>query len=83
MQDKPESFHHQCKQSLASRGQLVHSQELHQQTIQLNHIAFETHTCQQDFISTKQHEIQFLKNTTNHILSTLTHIPRAISTFDS
>lgn len=52
MQDKPGSFHRQCKQSLASRVPLVHSQELHQQTIQLSHIAFEIHTCHQDFIST-------------------------------
>jgi hypothetical protein len=54
MQDKPESFHHQCKQSLASQEPLVHSQELHQQTNQLNHIAFETHTYQQDFITTRK-----------------------------
>jgi len=51
MEDKPESFHRQCKKSLAFEEQPEHNQELHQQTIQLNHIAFGTRTCQQTFSS--------------------------------
>jgi len=51
VQDKPGNFHHQCKQSLASPEQLEHNQELHQQTIQLNHIASGTHNCKQVLLS--------------------------------
>ena len=51
MKGKPESFHHQCKKSHALDEQPEHNQELHQQTIRLNHIAFGTRTCQQTFSS--------------------------------
>lgn len=51
MKGKPESFHHQCKKSLAFEEQPEHNQELHQQTNQLNHIASGTRTCQQTFFS--------------------------------